>query len=91
MSERSNHRALKVFAGLALIAGVAACGGDVWTAPGWYLERPRILVVGGTELLSGPHSYEQCEAERLKARLPDELLCLNERVKPGSFGPNGRT
>jgi hypothetical protein len=32
--------------------------------------------------LAGPYSYEECEADRLKAPQPDQLLCNNRKAKP---------
>src|SRR5690348_9381531 len=61
-----------VLAGLGLIVALGGCGSGrrsamvAYTAPGWYLERPRFLVVTGPEIFAGPFTYEQCEAERTK-------------------------
>ena len=74
-----------VVSGLALAATLGACATSVdeaWTAPGWYLERPRALVMVHPAYLAGPYSYEECEADRLKAPQPDQLLCTNRKAKP---------
>jgi hypothetical protein len=82
-----------VLAGLGLVVALGGCGtgpGQVaYTTPGWYLERPRFLVVTGPEVFAGPFTYEQCEAERVK--FPDttarRLLCMQEKTRPGPLGP----
>ena len=88
MSERSVHRATAVFSALVLAASLGACAGTTaWTAPGWSLEMPRPLFAAGPQIFGGPFSYDQCEAERLKATTPDRMLCIREMVHPGSVGP----
>ena len=60
-----------------------------YTSPGWYLERPRIVLAMGPEIFAGPFTYDQCETERQKFD-PDtaaRLLCIHEYTKPGPFGP----
>jgi hypothetical protein len=74
-------RSIFVVTGLALAATLGGCATSVdeaWTAPGWYLERPRALVMAHPAYLAGPYSYEECEA----ARQPDQLLCNNRKAKP---------
>lgn len=81
MSVRLIFQASPLFLGLAL----AACGTAVdqaYTAPGWYLELPRPLLMVYPNYVAGPMSYEECEIERLKAPRPDRLLCTNWKVKP---------
>ncbi|MFI4998733.1 MAG: hypothetical protein ACHQK9_02535 [Reyranellales bacterium] len=90
MSERSIHRAPAVLATLALVVSLGACNpspNPAWTASGWYLEQPRLLLVSGPVIFSGPFSYDQCEAERMKATTPDSMYCMNEKVAPGPTGP----
>ena len=60
-----------------------------YTTPGWYLERPRIVMVRGPEIFAGPFTYDQCEAERLKFDPPtaQRLLCIKELTRPGPYGP----
>ena len=83
-----------VLAALGLALALAACGSSsqgpiAYTTPGWYLERPRLLVAMGPEIFAGPFTYEQCEVERVK--FPDEtarrLICNMEKTKPGMYGP----
>ncbi|MBN9088104.1 MAG: hypothetical protein J0J01_14435 [Reyranella sp.] len=82
-----------VLAGLGLIVAAGGCasrtGQVAYTTPGWYLERPRFMLVTGPEVFAGPFTYEQCEAERVK--FPDEtaksLLCIQEKTRPGPYGP----
>ena len=78
-------RSIFVVTGLALAAALGGCATGVdeaWTAPGWYLEQPRALVMAHPAYLAGPYSYEECEIERLKAPRPDRLLCTNRKAKP---------
>ena len=82
-----------VLAGLGLVIAVGGCAGRAgqfaYTTPGWYLERPRFMLITGPEVFGGPFTYEQCEAERVK--LPDDtarqMLCIMEKSKPGPYGP----
>jgi hypothetical protein len=71
-------RSIFVVMGLALAAatlgGCATSVDQAWTAPGWYLERPRALVMAHPAYLAGPYSYEECEAA--------QLLCTNRKAKP---------
>ncbi|SJZ32674.1 hypothetical protein SAMN02745126_00374 [Enhydrobacter aerosaccus] len=93
MSKRSFGRLAEVLGGLGLFALLAACSSNAkevaFTTPGWYLEKPRLISIWGPQLFGGPFTYDQCEAERMK--LPqttsDEMLCVNELVKPGKYGP----
>jgi hypothetical protein len=88
MSKRS------ILAGLALVLTLAGCaspGGQVaYTGPGWYLERPRLLLVTGPEIFAGPFTYEGCELERMKWETANRLLCINEKAPPGRYGPYDR-
>ena len=88
MSKRS------VLAGLGLMVVLGACSGSrspdvAYTAPGWYLEKPRFVLATGPEIFAGPMSYEDCEAKRTSfpASTAVNLLCIMEKTKPGSFGP----
>ena len=82
-----------ILAGLALATALGACASRTplmaYTTPGWYLERPRLLLVMGPEIFAGPLSYEQCETERMKFDPPtaSRLLCVNEKTNPGPYGP----
>ena len=60
-----------------------------YTAPGWYLERPRLVLAKGPEIFAGPFTYDQCEAERTKfdPATAVRLLCIHEYTKPGPNGP----
>jgi hypothetical protein len=87
MSKRSVLTGL----GLVLLLGACASRGPqvAYTSPGWYLERPRLLLVTGPEIFAGPFSYEQCEAERMKFddATARRLICINEKMRPGPYGP----
>jgi hypothetical protein len=81
-----------IFAGLVLATTLGACSGSrgpnvAYTSPGWYLERPRLLLVSGPEIFAGPMSYEACEAKRVEFETSPRMLCINEKMKPGPFGP----
>jgi len=82
-----------ILAGLALAAILGACAqppsGVAYTTPGWYIERPRLLLVSGPRIFAGPFTYEQCESERMKfdGTTAQGLLCILERANPGHFGP----
>ena len=81
-----------ILAGLVLATTLGACGGSrgpnvAYTGPGWYLERPRILLVSGPEIFAGPMSYDACEAKRVEFETSSRMLCINEKFKPGPFGP----
>ena len=82
-----------ILGGLALAALLSACADRTplvaYTTPGWYLERPRLLMVTGPEIFAGPFTYEQCEAERMKfsATTSQRLLCILEKSRPGPYGP----
>jgi hypothetical protein len=85
MSKRS------VAAGLGLVLALGACTSRspliAYTSPGWYLERPRLLLVSGPEIFAGPFTYEQCEAERVKFETSSRLLCIMEKTRPSAYGP----
>jgi hypothetical protein len=82
-----------ILAGLALATVLGACSGRMplaaYKAPGWYLERPRMLLVTGPEIFAGPFTYDQCEAERMKFDdvTAKRLLCIHEKSRPGFHGP----
>src|SRR6185503_20984790 len=77
--------------GLVLALGACASRGPLvaYTSPGWYLERPRMLLVSGPEIFAGPFTYEVCEAERMKFddATARRLLCIMEKTNPGPYGP----
>jgi hypothetical protein len=84
----------RVLAVLSLAVSLAACDrrsdpAIAYTAPGWYLERPRITLVLGPEIFAGPFTYDQCEVERLKfdPATAQRLLCIHEYTNPGKYGP----
>jgi hypothetical protein len=88
MSKRS------VLAGLGLMAVLGACSGSrspdvAYTAPGWYLEKPRFVLALGPEIFAGPMNYDDCEAKRTSfpPSTAVNLLCIMEKTKPGKFGP----
>ena len=85
MSKRS------VLAGLGLALALGACASRTplvaYTTPGWYLERPRMVLVTGPEIFAGPFTYEQCELERMKYETAYRLICINEKFRPGYEGP----
>lgn len=78
---------------LLAIAGMAgACSpvpNPAYTTPGWYLEKPVQLFVGGPQIYGGPFNYDQCEAERTKLpkQTADQMLCFRHLVAPGGTGP----
>ncbi len=81
-----------IFAGLVLATTLGACSGSkgpsvAFNGPGWYLERPRFLLVTGPEMFAGPMSYEACETKRVEFETSFRMLCINELRKPGPFGP----
>lgn len=99
MSFPSIRRLAVCAAALSLAAGLAACEGGskpawgpgiakAWTGPGWYLEKPYLLVLGGPKYFGGPYSYDKCEEERIK--LPREtatdMLCMRENRRPEVYG-----
>lgn len=93
MSKRSIRRAAEVLGALGLLTLMAACSKApnevAYTKPGWYLEKPRFLVLTGPQIFGGPFTYDECETARKK--LPDttreQMLCIEEYTKPGKFGP----
>jgi hypothetical protein len=93
MSFRLSSRLLTCGATLSLAVGFAACSpvpGEyrAWNGPGWYLERPYLIVAGGPQYLGGPYTYDQCEDERQKrpADVRGDLLCNRENRRPDRYG-----
>ncbi len=81
-----------ILAGLVVATTLGACSGSrgpdvAYTGPGWYLERPRLLLVSGPEIFAGPMTYDACEAKRVEFDTAPRLLCINEKMKPGRYGP----
>jgi hypothetical protein len=85
-----------MFVGLALAMALGGCAfftdkqvAAPAFAPGWYLERTRILLVTGPRIFAGPFTYEQCEAKRMEfdQNTARGLLCIMERTSPGPYGP----
>ena len=83
----------RVLAVLLLAISLGACASRsprvAYTSPGWYLERPRPVMVMGPEIFAGPFTYDQCEVERLKfdPATAQRLLCNRELTRPGVNGP----
>ena len=83
----------RVLAVLSLALSLGACASTspilAYTTPGWYLERPRPILIKGPEIFAGPFTYDQCEAERLKfdRATAERLLCNKELTRPGPYGP----
>jgi len=80
------------FPALALAVAVGACthvASAAYTEPGWYLEKPHLLIATAPQIYGGPYSYEECEAERTK--LPrttaDQMLCFRHLARPAWTGP----
>jgi hypothetical protein len=84
-----SFRTICAVAGLAascvLLGACATSVDQAWTAPGWYLEQPRALVMAHPAYIAGPYSYEECETDRLKAPRPDRLLCTRRPAKPSTY------
>ena len=78
---------------LGLVLALGGCGSGprspavAYTSPGWYLERPRLILSSGPEIFAGPFTYEQCENERVKFETARNLLCVMEKTKPPTQGP----
>lgn len=84
---RSVSRTLTVLAGFALAGSLAGCNSSInlsqhYTTPGWYLEKPRRLLTGEANYVAGPFTYDDCEVERLKTKIPGQYLCNREIVIP---------
>jgi hypothetical protein len=80
-----------ILAGLVLATTLGACASSsplvAYKGPGWYLERPRLLLVSGPEIFAGPMTYEACEAKRVEFETSTRMLCINELRRPGGYGP----
>ena len=59
-----------------------------WSGPGWYLERPYLIVAGGPQYLGGPWTYDKCEEERIRlpAETATQMLCVEENKRPDRYG-----
>jgi len=59
-----------------------------WTGPGWYLEKPYLITLGGARYFGGPFSYDKCEEERIKlpAETATQMLCVEENRRPDRYG-----
>ncbi|MDP2333304.1 MAG: hypothetical protein Q8M19_21680 [Reyranella sp.] len=92
MSLRSIRRLSAVAVALSLATAAAACAGpgasQAYTGPGWYLEKPYMLVLGGPKVFAGPMSYDKCEEQRAKigGDLSTDMLCVNHPGKPTKYG-----
>ncbi len=88
MSVRSIRRLSAVAAILSVASALAACSGpgasEAYAGPGWYLEKPYLVVMGGPKVFAGPFSYDKCEEERTKQgpEVATGLLCVNHPGKP---------
>ena len=80
-------------AALSLAVAMAACSpgpgvNQSWSGPGWYLEKPYLIVLGGPKYFGGPFTYDKCEEERIK--LPEEtrqsFVCIRENRRPDRYG-----
>jgi hypothetical protein len=91
MSKRSVGQVAQVLAGLVVFSALGGCGGNkvAYAGPGWYLEKPRLIVATGPQLFAGPFTYEKCEAERMKLTEPtaSNMLCIQEFAPPPKLGP----
>ena len=75
---------LKILALLLLATSAAACARIThvaWSGPGWYLEKPHVIITG-VDWYAGPMSYDDCEIARKKEASADFMLCVNEIKKP---------
>jgi hypothetical protein len=99
MSFRPAARPCVLLAGLVLAVGLGACTPPArpsalqgmyraWSGPGWYLERPYLIVAGGPQYLGGPWTYDKCEEERLRmpAESRSDLVCNRENQRPDRYG-----
>ena len=92
MSLRSIRRLSAAAVALSLVATLAACAGrsasEAYTGPGWYLEKPYLIVLGGPKVVSGPFSYDKCEEERAKigGDAATQMLCVQHMGKPTKYG-----
>jgi len=82
-----------ILAGLVVATTLGACSGSrgpdvAYTGPGWYLERPRFLLVTGPEIFAGPMSYEACEAKRVEFETSLDYLATGLPRK-GDVFPDG--
>ena len=86
-----SQRSVLASVGLMMVLGACNTYGptNMFTTPGWYLERPRLMMVAGPEIFAGPMSYDECEVKRttFPATTASNLLCINEKTKPGPYGP----
>jgi hypothetical protein len=92
------HLAVCVVLSLAACLGACAEGGTkpawgpgvaaAWTGPGWYLEKPYLLVLGGPKYYGGPFSYDDCEEQRIRlpAETATQMLCIRENRRPEVYG-----
>lgn len=78
---------------LSLAAGLGACSPvsgmyRAWNGPGWYLERPYMIVSAGPQYLGGPYTYDKCEEERIRipADTRQDLVCVLENKRPDRSG-----
>ena len=92
MSLRSFYRLSVCGMALSLVTGLGGCSGpgaaEAYTGPGWYLEKPYMLVLGGPKVFGGPFTYDKCEEERLKLgpETSPDMLCVNHPGKPKKYG-----
>lgn len=92
MSLRSFYRLSVCATALSLATSLGGCSGpgaaEAYTGPGWYLEKPYMLVLGGPKVFGGPFTYDKCEEERLKLgpETSPDMLCVNHPGKPKKYG-----
>jgi hypothetical protein len=94
MSKRSIGRVARFLAGIALVSTLGACAKSnvaslSYAGPGWYLEKPRLILATGPQIFGGPFTYDQCELERnkLPESTAERMLCNMELTVPGPYGP----
>jgi hypothetical protein len=88
MSVRFTRRLSALSAVLSVAGALAACSGpgasQAYTGPGWYLEKPYLVVVAGPKVFGGPYSYDKCEEERIKQgpETATTMLCVRHPGQP---------
>jgi hypothetical protein len=94
MSKRSIGRMVQILSAAALACTLGACAKSEvarlsYAGPGWYLEKPKLILASGPQIFGGPFTYDQCELKR--KQLPEStaelMLCNRELVAPGPYGP----
>jgi hypothetical protein len=90
-----SFRSSRVWIGVTSLslAGLAACSPlpgvyRAWSGPGWYLEKPYLIVGAGPLYYGGPYTYDKCEEERIRlpAETATQMLCVEENKRPDRYG-----